>query len=71
MTIYMNVNFFLHIHIVTCIFNFEIVHVLLEFTKQQQKNLLYRGFLKYVTNARGSCFLLREAPPGVYRRISP
>ena len=71
MTIYMNVIFF-YIYILSLVFLIlKIVHVLLEFTKQQQKNLLYRGFLKYVTNARGSCFLLREAPPGVYRRISP
>ena len=50
--LYMNV-INLCIHIVTCNFIIEIVWVLLNFTKQK---LVYRGFLRYVANARDSWF---------------
>ena len=39
----------------------EIVHALLYFAK---RNLVYRGLLEYVVNARGSWFIMKDAPPG-------
>ena len=59
----MNVNV-LRIHFVTCIAIIEIVHILLDFTpKEEDEELVYRGFLEYVVNARGSQFLMKGAPP--------
>ena len=60
---------FLHIHIVICISNVEIVCVLLDFTqkKTNKSQLAYRRFLEHVANARGSWFLIRGAPLMVER----
>ena len=48
------------IHIVTCIFIIEYVHILLEFSKT---TFVCRELLEYVANARGSWFLMKGAPP--------
>ena len=57
MTIY---EFFLHIHIITCIFIFiiEMVYVLLDFTKKKHE---CKGFLEYVANACGHWFSMKGA----------
>ena len=60
MTMY-ECQFLLHIHIVTRIFIIDILHIFLDLTTQ--KKLVYRGFLEYVVNARGSCFLMKGACP--------
>ena len=60
---YTNVTF-LCVHIVTCIFITEIVHVLLDLTKNKIKCTLYIGVLEYVANARGSWVLMKGATPG-------
>ena len=41
-------------------FIIENVHALLYFAK---RNLVYRGLLEYVVNARGSWFIMKDAPP--------
>ena len=50
-------NFFLLIHIFTCIFIIETICILLEFTtKKKEKKNLYIGVLEYVMNTCGSWF---------------
>ena len=51
------------IHIVTCIFIIEIVCVLLDVA--QNKKLYLGGGFRVCCDARGSCFLMKGAPPRV------
>ena len=52
--------FFLHIHIVSCVFIIEFVSALLDF----RKKLSNRGVLEYVANTCGPWFLMKGAPLG-------